>query len=65
MDRRLLVIALILFVNALGSGLILPLLPFFATLAGPPLGKLRGHVWVFRAGTGRPGSDGPGAGRPR
>jgi len=29
-DRRLLIIALILFVNALGSGLILPLLPFFA-----------------------------------
>jgi MFS family permease len=29
-DRRLFVIALILFVNALGSGLILPLLPFFA-----------------------------------
>lgn len=31
-DRRLLVSALILFVNALGTGLILPRLPFFATL---------------------------------
>jgi len=30
-DGRLVVVALILFVNALGSGLILPLLPFFAT----------------------------------
>jgi DHA1 family tetracycline resistance protein-like MFS transporter len=30
MDRRLVVIALILFVNDLGTGLILPLLPFYA-----------------------------------
>jgi MFS transporter, DHA1 family, tetracycline resistance protein len=34
MDKRLLVIALILFINALGSGLILPLLPFFAIQLG-------------------------------
>jgi len=33
-DPRLLVIALVLFVNALGSGLILPLLPFFALQMG-------------------------------
>ena len=33
-DTRLLVIALILFINALGSGLILPLLPFFAIEMG-------------------------------
>src|SRR5438132_14389845 len=34
LDRRVLVIALVLFVNALGSGLILPLLPFFAIELG-------------------------------
>jgi DHA1 family tetracycline resistance protein-like MFS transporter len=34
MDRRLWIIALILFVNVLGSGIILPLLPFFAEELG-------------------------------
>jgi DHA1 family tetracycline resistance protein-like MFS transporter len=33
-DARLVVVALVLFVNALGSGLILPLLPFFAIHLG-------------------------------
>lgn len=34
MDRRLFIITLIIFVNVLGSGLILPLLPFFAENMG-------------------------------
>jgi DHA1 family tetracycline resistance protein-like MFS transporter len=34
MDRRLFTITLIIFVNVLGSGLILPLLPFFAEAMG-------------------------------
>jgi DHA1 family tetracycline resistance protein-like MFS transporter len=34
MNRRLAIIALILFVNALGSGLVLPLLPFYAIEMG-------------------------------
>src|SRR5512138_3407580 len=34
MDRRIWIISLILFINVLGSGLILPLLPFFAQNLG-------------------------------
>lgn len=34
MDRRLFIVTLIIFVNVLGSGLILPLLPFFAENMG-------------------------------
>jgi DHA1 family tetracycline resistance protein-like MFS transporter len=56
-DRRLLVIALILFVNALGTGLILPLLPFFALEFGAsPLvvGLLIATLPLFAALSGPP-----------
>jgi DHA1 family tetracycline resistance protein-like MFS transporter len=56
-DRRLLVIALILFINALGTGLILPLLPFFALQfgAGPlAVGLLIATLPLFAALSGPP-----------
>jgi DHA1 family tetracycline resistance protein-like MFS transporter len=56
-DRRLLVIALILFVNALGAGLILPLLPFFGVAmgAGPlAIGLLIATLPLFATLAGPP-----------